>query len=247
MPNQTVQVSGAVYREASASVAPLPSNLIVHVGDTVTERLAITNTAAADGYSENLVASVAGVNGAGITAMGTTGDIVAQTTHNGLTVGISTAQAGVVSGNVVLGLASDGTGVDGLGSIGLGQQTVAVNATVNNYAKAALEELSGGGTWSQNGNNYNLTLNEGPATAQNPIQAMINLGVMNAAQGLADALAGSFALAGSSAFSPSGFGSFAGLAAGQADGSSHQLQCHRAGNLHRNHRPAFRRIECQRL
>ncbi len=213
---QTIGVNAKVYREATASVAPLPSNLIVHVGDVVTETLAVTNTAVNDGYSENLVASVTGASGA-LTATGTTGDIAAQTTNNGIHIGISTATAGVVSGNVTLGLASDGTGVDGLGSIGLGSQTVAMTATVDNYAKAALEEVSGGGAWSQNGNSYNLTLNEGPATAQNPVQALIDLGVMNAAQGLADVLNGSFVASSNAAFTLAGLDAFSGLAAGQAD------------------------------
>jgi hypothetical protein len=214
--DQTVQLTETVYREASASVASLPSNVIVHVGDVVTEQLAVTNTAANDGFSENLVASVVSAAGS-VSASGSTGDIAAQATNNSLAVNISTAAAGVVNGSVTLDLASDGTGVDGLGSVDLGTQTVAVNATVNNYAKAALQELSGGGTFVQNGNNYALTLNMGPAGVASPDVASFNLGVLNNVTGPSDLLSGGFVTSGSSAFTLAGFGSFSGLNAGQAD------------------------------
>jgi len=56
---------------------------------------------------------------------------------NAITLGFSTASAGTVSGTVTLGFESDGTGIDGLGITNLGNQTVDLNATVNNYAVAA--------------------------------------------------------------------------------------------------------------
>ncbi len=218
--SQTVQVSGNVYREASASIASLPSNLIVHVGDTVDQTLSISNTAANDGYSENLTADVVSTTG-GVTASGSTGDIGAQGSSNGITVGINTSTAGTVSGSVTLDLASDGgTGsgsIDGLGSVDLGQQTVAVNATVNNYANAAFEEVSGGGTLTQNGNAYALTLNLGPYNGGAPITATLGLGVLNNVTGPSDLLSGSFSASGSSAFTLSGLDAFSGLAAGQGD------------------------------
>jgi hypothetical protein len=213
---QTIAVNASVYREASASVAAVPSNPIVHVGDVVSENIAITNTAASDDFSENLVASVVGSAG-GVNASGSTGAIAAQATNNSLAVNISTTAAGIVNGSVTLDLASDGTGVDGLGSVDLGTQTVAVNATVNNYAKAALQELSGGGAFTQNGNNYALTLNMGPASVASPDTALFNLGVLNNVAGPSDLLSGSFVTSGSSAFTLSGFTNFAGLNAGQSD------------------------------
>ena len=60
---QAVQVSGTVYREAAGSAGSLPANLIVHAGDSVA--LAVMNTAASDGYSENLAVSVTGFTGSG--------------------------------------------------------------------------------------------------------------------------------------------------------------------------------------
>jgi T5SS/PEP-CTERM-associated repeat protein/autotransporter passenger strand-loop-strand repeat protein len=216
LPSQTVQVSGNVYREASASIAALPSKIIVHVGDVVSDPLTITNTAANDGYSENLIASVAGVSGA-ITASGSTGDIAAQATSNAIAIGFSTASAGNVTGSVTLDFQSDGTGVDGLGTVDLGPQTINVNAAVDNYATAALEELSGAGTLSGTAaSGYTLNLGTVLLGSTGP---SVNLEALNTATGPSDLLEGAFVIGGSSpgSFTNSGFGSFTGLAAGQSD------------------------------
>jgi hypothetical protein len=216
LPSQTVQVSGNVYREASASVAALPSDIIVHVGDTVSDPLTITNTAANDGYSENLIASVAGVSGA-ITASGATGDIGAQASSNAIDFGFSTASAGNVSGSVTLALQSDGTGIDGFSPTSIGQQTVQVNATVDNYASAALQKVSGTGTLSGNAaSGYTLDLGTVLLGASAP---SVSLAALNAATGQADLLEGGFSIGGAdpSAFTDTGFGAFSGLAAGQSD------------------------------
>jgi hypothetical protein len=210
LPSQTVQVSGTVYREAQASVAPV--NVIVHVGLAGSQALSITNSAATDGYSEDLIATVA--SSTGVSASGSTGDIVAGGTSSAIAVSFSTAQAGTVSGSVTVGLSSDGTSIDGFGPTSIGQQVVAVNATVDNYAVATLEELSGGGTWSQNGTSYTLSLGN---LAEGASPVTVALGVLNNVTGPADLLSGSFATSGGSAFTPSGFAPFSGLAAGQAD------------------------------
>ncbi len=215
LPGQTVQVTGTVYREASGTVTP-PSNVILHVGDgggTVSEALTDANTAASDGYSENLTGTVVGSSGS-VTGAGSTGEIAAQGTGTGLTAQLSTATAGMKSGTVTVDLQSDGTGIDGFGPTDLGDQAVTVTATVNNYAAAAIEEISGGGTWSQSGTSYTLNLG---TVAQGVSPLAIDLGVLNAAVGPADLLSGSFVTSGGSAFTLSGFGAFSGLAAGQAD------------------------------
>lgn len=215
LPAQALQVSGTVYREAAASITA-PGNLIVHVGDAGNETFTVKNSAANDGYSENLVASVAGTSG-NITASGTTGDIAAQASSSTITAHFSTAAAGVVSGAVTVALASDGSGIDGLGTTSLGQQTVSVNPTVNNYAKAAIREISGGGTLVQNGNHSTLTLDLGPASVQAPDTARFNLGVLNDVAGPSDFLSGSFSAPAASGFTLTGLSAFSGLAAGQSD------------------------------
>jgi len=92
---------------------------------------------------------------------------------------------------------------------------VALTGTVDNYATAAIAEISGAGTPTQSGANY--TLNLGTLTASSSPVA-IDLGVSNAATGMADLLSGSFSIANSSgAFINNEDSAFAGLAAGQAD------------------------------
>ncbi len=117
--DQTVQVSGDVYREAAASIAALPSNPIVHVGDTLNEALSITNTAANDGYSENLTASVASATPASRAPAPPATSPHRPRTTPALRLASRRRKPVTVSGSVTLNLASDGTGVDGLGSVDL--------------------------------------------------------------------------------------------------------------------------------
>jgi hypothetical protein len=93
-------------------------------------------------------------------------------------------------------------------------QTVIVDATVNNYATAAIEDLSGGGTFDQSGTTY--TLNLGTITQGTSVSA-IDLGVLNDVSGPSDLLSGSFTESVSEAFGLTGFGPFSGLEAGQVD------------------------------
>ena len=57
----TVDLFGTVYRLAAATTAPITET--VHVGDPGNATLAVTNSAATDGYSENLAATLASVTG----------------------------------------------------------------------------------------------------------------------------------------------------------------------------------------
>src|SRR5262249_20127661 len=139
-------------------------------------------------FSENLTTSVVTTTG-GVTTSGTQGALAAQASGNALTLGFSTATAGTIAGTVKLDFQSDGTGIDGFAAADLGQQTVAVNATVDNFAKAGLQEVSGGGTWSQSGNSYTLNLG---SVAQGAAPGTIKLSALNTATGIADVLGGSF-------------------------------------------------------
>jgi VCBS repeat-containing protein len=211
--NKSVTLTGSVYRAAAATITQ--SATVVHVGDTASQTLSIANSDPADGYSEGLRATVTGDTG-NIVASGTTGLIAAGTSDtSSVTVSYSTATAGVVSGQINLGLTSDGTGVDSLAPISLGTDVTPFSVQVDNYATADLHETSGGGTLTGTAaTGYTLDLGtigqgSGPDT--------IGLAALNAASGLADLLAGSFAITGDSAFTNSGFAGFSGLGAGQAD------------------------------
>ncbi|MCB1874479.1 MAG: choice-of-anchor D domain-containing protein, partial [Chromatiales bacterium] len=133
--------TGTVYRLASASAhTPEPVNFgNVHVGDTVNQALSITNTAAADGFSENLNASFNGTSGAA-TASGNFSGLGAQQTDNSsLMVGLNTATAGAVSGSATIDLVSDGAGINTLGQTGIGSQTVNVSGNVFRLAEATVD------------------------------------------------------------------------------------------------------------
>ena len=207
-----VLVSGAVYREATGTAAAPATPLVFHVGDSGAVAITVTNTAANDGYSEDLVANVGQASGVG--ASGATGDIAAQGSSSAITATVSTASAGTINGSVTLNLQSDGTGFDGFGPTSIGTTGVAVNATVDNYAVATFEKLSGRGTLSQSGTSYTLSLG---TVAAGTAPITVGLGVLNNVTGPADLLSGSFTTSGSSAFTLAGFGAFSSVSAGQAD------------------------------
>ena len=216
--SQTVSITGAVYREAAASVTA-PTNVIMHVSDgggTETEALTVANTDPTDGYSENLLASATGaVTGALLSGSGATADVVAGgTTSTSLTVSFSTANAGTVSGTAAVALISDGTGVDGLGMTSVGTTAVQVSVTIDNYATAAIQQTGGAGSGlTQTGDVF--TLNFG-AIQLGSSALTAGFDILNTASGPADLLSGSFAGGSGGVFSNNGFNSFFGLSAGAA-------------------------------
>jgi hypothetical protein len=131
---QTVSVSGDVYRLAEATIDN-PLDFVfgnVQVGDTVSQSLSISNTAANDGFSEGLSASFGGASDARITNnAGSIGLLGAGGTDNtSMVVGVDTSTAGAVSGTQTINFASDGTGTSGLGITGLDSQDLTVTATI---------------------------------------------------------------------------------------------------------------------
>src|SRR5438270_923215 len=91
------------------------------VGDVGTKALTISNTAANDGFSEKLNASIGGAT-AGITASGSFSLLGAQAANStSLVVGVDTASAGHKAGTATITLASDGTGTSGFSALGIGK------------------------------------------------------------------------------------------------------------------------------
>jgi hypothetical protein len=129
------------YRYAAASThTPEPVAFgNHHVGDVVSTALSITNTAAADGYSEALDASIGGGTG-GVTGVNGsfTGLVAGATNNSSLTVGLNTSSTGSKSGTATISLFTDGTGIDGDAALSIGTQTVNVSGAVYAYAKASL-------------------------------------------------------------------------------------------------------------
>ena len=126
---QTVDVSGNVYRLATASPAS-PSPVVLanqRVGGTATQLLTLTNTAVADGFSEGLNATIAASGTA--TAGGSFSVLAAGGSSSALFVGVDTSTAGAKSGTATITLASDGTGTSGFGALGIAGQTVDVSGS----------------------------------------------------------------------------------------------------------------------
>jgi hypothetical protein len=211
---QTVTASGTLFNYATAStIAPVNFG-IVHVGQSLAKHLSLTNKAAAGKYSENLDASFSGTS-ADFTGTGSISELLAgKANSTSLAVTLSSATAGTISGAATLGLVSDGKNIDTLGTTVLNGETVALTGTVNNYATASIEAISGGATLSGTGNTITLnfgSLKKGSAAGKE------NIGILNSASGPADNLSGSFSLSGTSGFTDAGFTAFSGEAAGHAD------------------------------
>ena len=129
--SQTVTVSGAVYRLASANTLGAVNFGNVHVGDTVQQALVITNTALADGFSESLNASFGASSDSRILTSGSISQLAAGATNaSGMIVGLDTSAAGSVAGTQVIHFASDGTGTSGLGVTNLASQTIGVTGDI---------------------------------------------------------------------------------------------------------------------
>jgi T5SS/PEP-CTERM-associated repeat protein len=143
LPSQSVTVQGNVYRLAAASGLSSTVNLgNVHVGFGFgTQALTVQNTAAGDGYSEKLDATIAASGNA--SAGGSISLLGAGSSSSNLLVGLGgsghTGTAGAVSGTATVTLTSDGTGTSGLGTTSLGTQSVTVTGGV--YRLAAPNSL----------------------------------------------------------------------------------------------------------
>ena len=200
----SIAVTGTLYAQA---VAQLPGSVnfgIVHVGDTTSQSLAITNANLAGAYADVLSGSATAAS-AGFSVQGTLAAVAASGTGT-LNVAMSTAASGIMTGSTTLSLASQDAALADVTS----SATVALAGTVDSYATLALGS-TGGGVLTGSGNSYTLDLGEitGAVTA--------DLDISNGASGLADLLSGSFSEVGSSSFINTGFAGFNGLGAGQGD------------------------------
>jgi autotransporter-associated beta strand protein len=130
---QTLDITGAAYRLATANVSPTPLSLgNFHVGGTATGSIAVANTATADGYSESLGITGVSATGTGLAASNALGNgLLAAGASDASAVGVtlSNIQAGAQSDSVTVDLDSNGTGTSGLGTTALASQGVSVSAT----------------------------------------------------------------------------------------------------------------------
>jgi hypothetical protein len=134
---QTIAVAWTLYNFATAGVAPVVAFGEHHTGDTLKQALSVANTGAADSFTENLDATLGGAKGA-VIASGTLSGLAASVSNNtSLTIGLSSAQDGLVSGLALLTLKSDGTKIDTLGTTALTSQTIVATAALYNYGTAS--------------------------------------------------------------------------------------------------------------
>lgn len=130
--SQVITVSaGSVFRLASPNViaGPVIFGGNYRLGDVVaSQALSLSNTAAADGFSEKLDAAFSAVTG-GATGTGAISLLAAGGTNGiNLLVGVDTSTVGVKSGTVTVSLTSNGAGTSLLGTTVLSPQVITVNA-----------------------------------------------------------------------------------------------------------------------
>lgn len=141
LPNQTVNVSGTVYRLADPTLNTPAVTIAARVGDPVAANQAVSITnSSLDIFTEGLRVSVAGTSGNAQSNGGSIANLAAQGTDNTtIQVGLaSTANAGTTSGQVNLNLVSTGAGTTGASDLNLTPQSVTVNGRVYTPAQADL-------------------------------------------------------------------------------------------------------------
>jgi hypothetical protein len=189
---------------------------IVHVGDVVTPQgVSVLNTAPVTALNDTLSASIGGATGPFTSSGGTVSGLTAGgPASTALTVGLNTAAAGVFSGTANVGLTSQNPD---MADLALTAQSVALTGTVNNFANATFDKVSGAGSLNRNGNAF--TLNFGSVVQGSSALSAI-LDVQNLVSGPADLLNGSLNVVDGNDFTTLLNGAFADVAAG---GSSANL------------------------
>jgi hypothetical protein len=210
---ESVVLDGTVFAPAVAQLSETSLNFgVVHVGDSVSQAVTIANTATG-ALTDDLRAALSPFTAPGqvTSQIGVLITVAAGSSATLTTVSLPTTTAGVQTGSSDLSLYSQDSD---LPDLLLCDVPISFSGTVDNYATAAIEEMSGGGTFTQSGSVYTLNLGTVEIGTAAPT---VDLGVLNAASGLADLLSGSFGASGASAFTNTGLSGFSGLGAGQAD------------------------------
>ena len=166
LPAQSVDLSAQVYRLAAAGGSSAVALAARRVADAAaTGSLSLSNTAAADGFSEGLRGTFGAAPG-GFTVSGAAGTaLIAAGASETRTVSLSTTTAGSFGGNVNIALASDGAGTSNFSALGIGSKDVALSGKVYTPAVGQLA---------------NTTLNFGVVRVGDVVAAR-NVGVNNTA------------------------------------------------------------------
>lgn len=211
----SVGLSGKVYQAAQGQLNTNAIDFgIVHVGDIISAQgVSVTNSATAAALNDVLMGDISGGNSPfilnGTLGSGTT---AGNTDNSSLTVGLNTASAGVYNSSATVNFRSHNSD---MADLNLGNGTVLLSGTVNNYAVATFIKTLGIGSFSFINNEFVLDFG---SVTQGTGGLAAYLGVMNDITGPADYLNGSFDFGMASAFSLSGFNTFANLAGGDVFG-----------------------------
>jgi hypothetical protein len=210
--SDTITLDGVVYTPAVAEVAGSLNFGVVHVGSTDAKLLSIKNGATAGTLTDVLIGSLGTVTGAGFSGSGSLGAGLAAGASSNFDLVLNTATSGVYTGSAVLDLATHDTAQ---ADAALTVAPVTLTGTVDNYATAAIGEITGGGTLSKSGESYTLSLG---TLTNSSLPALVDLAISNSATGVADLLSGSLSVTNSSSiYVNNGDSAFARLAAGQSD------------------------------
>ncbi|MCB1944016.1 MAG: choice-of-anchor D domain-containing protein, partial [Candidatus Accumulibacter sp.] len=208
--NGNVAVSGKVYTPAVATLNTTNVNFgIVHVGDTVSQAISVSNTAPVSALNDVLRGEFSSAS-ASFSGGGTLGaGIDAGATDNSrLSVGMATTTAGNLSGSASFSMRSHD--VD-LSDQALADLTVGLSGTVNNYASSIFTFGSGAGHFSGSGNSFELDFGT-QLVGSGALTSTLFAG--NGAIGPADLLDGDFSFLDTIDFVQAGFGPFFNLGAG---------------------------------
>jgi len=175
----TVNVTSKVYTAAQATVQNNVNFGIVHVGDSVNQGVAVTNSAAATALNDTLHAAI-GAGSGGFTTSGgpVTGLAAGNTNNTTLRVALNTGSAGNFNGSASVDLKSQNPD---LSDLALGSQTVNFTGQVNKYANAEFNKSTAAGSLTRVGNIFTLdfgTREQGSGTLLNSIdiQNLVNGG-----------------------------------------------------------------------
>ena len=131
LPSQPITVTGDVFRLATGSATSPVSLGNVRINTTLSGNLSVTNTAANDGFSENLDAAISATTPDITGSSGSVSGLAAGLTNStGLSVTLGSSSAGAKSGTATVQFQSDGTGIDGGAPVDNGSQTVTVTGNV---------------------------------------------------------------------------------------------------------------------
>ena len=134
--SQEVTVTADVFRLAQGSVQTDPVSFVARVGDAVSQSMSVSNTALADGFSEDLDVTASATGNASVS--GAISALTAGKSDTTMQVSADTMTAGTTTGTVSFNFASNGQAYNLGDNIALNSTEVGVTSKVYGYANATV-------------------------------------------------------------------------------------------------------------